>query len=87
MLPARPTTDPVSLYRWRDGLYAADMLTAGLVGLDLFTWLERVSGVDPARLSRFAAKGMLLNVVASMDLLNSDEPWARTLIEGCREDI
>jgi AcrR family transcriptional regulator len=54
---------------------------------DLFTWLERVSGVDPARLSRFAAKGMLLNVVASMDLLHSDEPWARTLIEGCREDI
>jgi AcrR family transcriptional regulator len=54
---------------------------------DLFTWLERVTGVDPARLSRFAAKGMLLNVVASMDLLNSDEPWARTLIDGCREDV
>ena len=54
---------------------------------DLFTWLERVTGVDAARLSRFAAKGMLLNVIASMDLLNSDEPWARTLIDGCREDI
>jgi SAM-dependent methyltransferase len=40
VLPALPTTDPVSLYRWRDGLYAADMLTAGLVGLDLFTWLD-----------------------------------------------
>jgi hypothetical protein len=27
---------------------------------------------------------MLLNVVAAMDLLNSDEPWARRLIDGCR---
>ena len=53
---------------------------------DLFTWLERVSGLDDARVSRFFAKGMLLNVIASMDLLNSDEPWARRLIAGCRED-
>ncbi len=35
-----PTTDPTSLYRYRDGLYAADMLTAALAHLDFFTWLE-----------------------------------------------
>ena len=52
---------------------------------DLFTWTERVSGVGPAELGRFFAKGMLLNVVAAMDLLNSDEPWARRLVDGCRE--
>lgn len=40
MLPALPDTDPASIYRWRDGLYAADLLTAALVGLDLFTWLD-----------------------------------------------
>jgi len=27
---------------------------------------------------------MLLNVVAAMDLLNSDEAWARRLVDGCR---
>ena len=30
-LPALPATDPTSLYRWRDGLYAADLLIAALV--------------------------------------------------------
>jgi 2-polyprenyl-3-methyl-5-hydroxy-6-metoxy-1,4-benzoquinol methylase len=34
-----PTTDPTSIYRYRDGLYAADLLTAALVHLDFFTWL------------------------------------------------
>ena len=53
---------------------------------DLFTWTERVSGLGGAELSRFFAKGMLLNVVASLDLLNSDEAWARRLIDGCRAD-
>jgi AcrR family transcriptional regulator len=52
---------------------------------DLVVWAERVSGLPPARLSAFFAKGMLLNVVASMDLLHSDEPWAQRLLEGCRE--
>ena len=51
----------------------------------LFTWTERVSGLPPVRLSDFFAQGMLLNVVASMDLLHSDEPWAQRLLEGCRE--
>ena len=52
---------------------------------DLFSWVERVSGLPPAELSRFFARGMLLNVIAAMDLLNSDEPWAARLLEGCRE--
>jgi hypothetical protein len=29
---------------------------------------------------------MLLNVIASMDLLGADEGWTRRLIEGCRQD-
>jgi AcrR family transcriptional regulator len=52
---------------------------------DLLSWTERVSGLPPADVSRFFAKGMLLNVVASMDLLNSDEPWAQRLLDGCRD--
>jgi predicted O-methyltransferase YrrM len=34
-----PVTDPVRLYRYRDGLYATDLLTAAVVHLDFFTWL------------------------------------------------
>jgi 3-hydroxy-5-methyl-1-naphthoate 3-O-methyltransferase len=38
-LTAVPQTDPVEIYRVRDGIYAADMLLTALVHLDLFTWL------------------------------------------------
>ena len=34
-----PHTDPVDIYRVRDGIYAADMLLAAIVHLDFFTWL------------------------------------------------
>jgi predicted O-methyltransferase YrrM len=40
-LLAAPTTSPESLYRYRDGLYAADLLAAAIVEFDLFTWLAR----------------------------------------------
>jgi len=36
---AAPETDPVDIYRVRDGIYAADMLLAAIVHLDFFTWL------------------------------------------------
>lgn len=50
----------------------------------LVEFVEQASGVDPDRLSRFFARGMLLNVIASMDLLAADERWAHLLLEGCR---
>lgn len=40
-LTQQPATDPTSIYRHRDGLYATDMLIAGVVWLDLFSWLAR----------------------------------------------
>jgi hypothetical protein len=44
-LTLAPATDPTSIYRWRDGLFAADLLTTALVWLDFFTWLnEHPSG-------------------------------------------
>lgn len=36
-----PHTDPLHLYRYRDGLYAVDLLTAAVVDLNLLTWLGR----------------------------------------------
>jgi len=46
----------------------------------LVNFVEQASGVDTERLSRFFAKGMLINVVASMGLLDADEAWARKLL-------
>ena len=36
-----PHTDPVDIYRVRDGIYASDMLLTAIVHLDLFSWLEQ----------------------------------------------
>jgi hypothetical protein len=35
-----PQNDPIEIYRYRDGLYAVDLLTAAIVFLDFFTWLS-----------------------------------------------
>ena len=53
---------------------------------DLVHYVERVSGLEPRRISAFFAKGMLMNVLASMGLQEPTEPWAQRLIEGCTED-
>jgi hypothetical protein len=36
-------------------------------------------------LSTFFARGMLINVVAAMDLLRAEEPWAKKLLAACGE--
>jgi hypothetical protein len=38
-LTRTPISDPLRVYRYRDGLYAGDLVTAALVHLDFFTWL------------------------------------------------
>jgi predicted O-methyltransferase YrrM len=40
-LRTAPETDPVTIYRVRDGIYASDMLLAAIVHLDLFSWLDQ----------------------------------------------
>jgi AcrR family transcriptional regulator len=54
---------------------------------EMVEYVERASGLAPDRVAHFFAKGMLLNVVASMDLLGAEEGWAQRLIEGCRKDV
>ncbi len=50
-LTAAPTTDPSSIYRTRDELYADDMLIAALQGIDFFTWLD----ANPGSIDQIAA--------------------------------
>jgi AcrR family transcriptional regulator len=47
---------------------------------ELVATVERASGAGADELSTFFARGMLINVVAAMDLLDSDEPWAKKLL-------
>lgn len=43
-LTSLPRTDPLEIYRHRDGLYAVDLLTAALTEFDFFTWLAAYPG-------------------------------------------
>jgi AcrR family transcriptional regulator len=51
---------------------------------DLVTYVERVSGMDEETIAGFFAKGMLMNVLSSMELQNPTEPWAVRLLAGCK---
>jgi hypothetical protein len=52
---------------------------------ELVVFVERVSGAEPDRIRDFFAFGMLLNVFASMDLLDQKAPWAKKLLDACLE--
>ena len=50
---------------------------------DLVAYVERVSDLSTEEVASFFATGMLLNVLASMELTGeSSEPWAERLLEG-----
>jgi len=50
---------------------------------ELVELVEQVSGLEPERIRNFFAFGMLLNVFASMNLLQEPAPWAEQLLEAC----
>lgn len=53
---------------------------------EIFEFVESVSGANAEDVRRFFAIGMLLNVIAAMDLFrNHDEPWARRLVAPYKE--
>jgi len=68
-----PGTDPVDIYRVRDGIYAPDMLLAGIVHLDLFSWLEKnpATRADVCRAFETTARptDVMLTLFASMGLV------------------
>ena len=50
---------------------------------ELVELVEQVSGLEPERIRNFFAFGMLLNVFASMNLLQEPAPWGEQLLEAC----
>ena len=53
---------------------------------ELVEFVEGIPDVPQERIVGFFAQGMLLNVIASMSLLDAREPWAKRLLEACREE-
>jgi AcrR family transcriptional regulator len=49
----------------------------------LVDYVTTVSGAEPEQIRDFFAFGMLLNVFASMDLLEHPAPWAKDMVESC----
>src|SRR5215212_8415806 len=68
-----PSTDPLLIYRLRDGLYGVDMLLTALVHLDLFSWLaDRPSSrADICRGLGIVDRpaDVMLTLLCAMDLL------------------
>jgi AcrR family transcriptional regulator len=52
---------------------------------DLVAYVQRVSGLSAEEISRFFATGMLLNVLASMQVMEHPEPWSQLLLAGCEK--
>ncbi|HEY7057852.1 MAG TPA: methyltransferase dimerization domain-containing protein, partial [Vicinamibacterales bacterium] len=77
MLPPLPRTDPTPLYRYRDGLYATDLLTAAIATLDLFTYLaNEPSSLDTlCRSLAIQARptDVMLTLFVAMGLLDRDD--------------
>lgn len=48
--------------------------------------LVESKGVPTEQVMQFFALGMLINVMASMDLLSAEEGWAQRLLDACIED-
>jgi AcrR family transcriptional regulator len=47
------------------------------------TFVQQATGFGQDDLAKFMAKGMLLNVMAAIDALESTDTWATMLREGC----
>jgi len=54
---------------------------------DLVAYVRRVSGADWPTVWQFFATGMMLNVLASMEINDDPEPWMRDLLDGCGKDL
>lgn len=61
-----PSTDPTSIYRYRDGLYAADLLTAAICHVDFFNWLNHRPADAPTICRALGFKERPLDVMLTL---------------------
>jgi hypothetical protein len=65
-LTAAPSADPLLLYRYRDGLYAVDLITAALVEYDFFSWLAEHPSSEQAIAGQFQFHPRPLHVLLTL---------------------
>ena len=53
---------------------------------ELVRFVEQASGESGAKITRFFARGMLINVIAAMGVRDAGIEWADRLMQGCREE-
>ena len=53
---------------------------------ELVRFVEHASGESGARITRFFARGMLINVIAAMGVRDAGIDWADRLMQGCKEE-
>jgi hypothetical protein len=72
-----PLTDPTELYRLRDGIYAADLLIAGVCWLDFFTWLAQhpsdLAGICRGLDVKERPADVMLTLFAALGLVRSEQ--------------
>lgn len=72
-LTAAPATDPLAAYRYRDGLYAVDLVAAAL-RLDFFTWLKNNPADVDGICAHFGFKTRPVDVMLTLFAANG---WVR----------
>ena len=89
-LTAAPLIDPTSIYRYRDGIFAVDLLTAALVDLDLFSWLAAKPADTPTICRTFDLKqrpvDVMLTLFVAMGLLQRQNELV-SLTQLAREQL
>jgi hypothetical protein len=78
-----PSSDPLEIYRYRDGLDAVDLITAAVCELDLFTWLAAhpmdTSGICRSLELAFRPVDVRLTLFAAERFVRREgEVWAVT---------
>ena len=53
---------------------------------ELVRFVEQASGEPQQRVTRFFARGMLINVIAAMGVRDAGIDWADRLIKGCKDE-
>ncbi|MCE9520375.1 MAG: methyltransferase domain-containing protein [Verrucomicrobia bacterium] len=90
-LRAAPQTDPIRIYRYRDGLYAADLLTAAVVHFDFFTWLAEKPATLPEICFHFGfaerPADVLLTLFAANELVKRESDGVFVISETAREHL
>jgi SAM-dependent methyltransferase len=87
-----PSTDPALILRYRDRQYAAELLAAAIVHLDLFTWLDTHPGINSDALRAHfnlspRPTDVLLTLCRASGYIRTDDRGQHTLTRLAEEHL